>query len=177
MARLQSTQLEVQQEPCDLSNLVEEVVAEQQLAWPERQLHLRATTEEALWVKADVERLRQVATNYLTNALKYAPLSPIEISLRQSEQQARVEVRDEGPGIPHEEQDRIWERFHRVPGLAAPPGAGGGLGLGLYLCKVLIEGQGGAVGVESMPGQGSTFWFTLPLHEQQNDEEPSAARA
>jgi signal transduction histidine kinase len=76
VARLQTTQLEVQQEPCDLSNLVEKVVAEQQLAWLERQLHLRATTEEALWVEADVERLRQVVTNYLTNALKYAPLSP-----------------------------------------------------------------------------------------------------
>jgi signal transduction histidine kinase len=167
-ARIQTGRLDLRLEPCDLGPLVEQVVAERQLAWPERRLLLRMTADaEPMWVQADVQRTQQVVTNYLTNALKYAPsTSPIEIVVRRTEQQARVEVRDEGPGIPHDEQDHIWERFHRVPGAKVHGDAGGGLGLGLYLCKALIEGQGGQVGVQSLPGRGSTFWFTLPLADR-----------
>jgi signal transduction histidine kinase len=80
---------------------------------------------------------------------------------------ARVSVRDEGPGLPAEEQRRIWERYHRVPGVPAHAGAGagggGGLGLGLYISRTIIERHHGAVGVRSAPGKGATFWFALPL--------------
>jgi signal transduction histidine kinase len=163
-ARIQTGHLDLRLAPCDLGPLVEEVVAEQQLAWPERRLVLRKMAADPMWVEADAERTWQVVTNYLTNALKYAPsTSPVEIVVRRTEQQVRVEVRDEGPGIPRDERDHVWERFHRVPGTQVHGDSGGGLGLGLYLCKALIEGQGGQVGVESLPGRGSAFWFTLPL--------------
>ena len=77
---------------------------------------------------------------------------------------ARVAVRDRGPGIPEAERGRVWELFHRAPGVEAQDRArGGSLGLGLYICKAIVEAHGGRVGVASTVGEGSTFWFTLPL--------------
>jgi signal transduction histidine kinase len=77
----------------------------------------------------------------------------------------RVWVRDQGPGIPFEAQEHIWERFHRVAGIPVQSGSGVGLGLGLYICKMIVERHGGQVGVQSAPGAGSTFWFLLPLEK------------
>ncbi len=75
-----------------------------------------------------------------------------------------MRVRDHGPGLLADEQARIWERFHRAPGIVLQSGSGVGLGLGLYIAKTIVEGHGGVVGVESAPAAGgSTFWFTLPL--------------
>jgi signal transduction histidine kinase len=72
-------------------------------------------------------------------------------------------VRDHGPGLAPEEQERIWERFYRVEGIEVQSGTGVGLGLGLHISRIIIELHHGQVGVQSVPGQGSTFWFTLPL--------------
>jgi signal transduction histidine kinase len=106
-----------------------------------------------------------VVTNYLTNALKYsAEEKPVFVRVgAHGAGAARVSVRDEGPGLPAEERVRVWERFHRAPGIALLNGSGIGLGLGLHICKSFIERQGGQVGVESGEGAGSTFWFTLAL--------------
>ena len=78
-------------------------------------------------------------------------------------------VNDKGSGLPHEELQHIWERFYRAQGIEVQSGSGIGLGLGLYICRTIIERHGGQVGVESTPGQGSTFWFTLPLANEQNE--------
>ena len=95
-----------------------EAVEEQQLAWPSRRIALRLP-EQAVVVEADRDRLGQVVTNYLTNALKYTPADrPIEVSLSREAGQARVQVRDQGPGLPLDAQERIWERFYRL--LVAP---------------------------------------------------------
>ena len=74
-----------------------------------------------------------------------------------------MQVRDEGPGLTVQAQQRIWERFYRVPGIEVKSGSGVGLGLGLHISRIIIERHGGQVGVDSAPGHGSTFWFTLPL--------------
>jgi len=76
---------------------------------------------------------------------------------------ARVSVRDEGPGLSPADQERVWERFPRVEGVAVRSGSGVSLGLGLHLSKAIVEGHHGRVGVESAVGRGSAFWFTLPL--------------
>jgi signal transduction histidine kinase len=115
-------------------------------------------------VVADAVRITQVITNYLNNALKYSPTDrPVDVSLRVARKTARVSVRDQGPGLSVAEQKSIWERFYQVDRIKAQSGSAGGLGLGLHICKTIIEQHQGQVGVESTPGEGSTFWFTLPL--------------
>ncbi|MGH2487605.1 MAG: sensor histidine kinase, partial [Ktedonobacterales bacterium] len=88
---------------------------------------------------------------------------PVTIRVRLRGDNARIEVRDAGPGLSTEQQARLFERFYRVPGVELQSGSGVGLGLGLYICKTIVERHGGVLGVESAPGRGSAFWFTLPL--------------
>jgi len=148
---------------CDLAAVVREAVEELPELAPR---HVRLDiAPEPLLCDADTGRISQVVHNYLSNALKYAPeQSPIQIGVRSEAGKARVWVRDGGPGIPLEDQPRIWERFYRVEGIPHQPGTRAGLGLGLYISKAIVEQHGGEVGVESGPG-GSTFWFTIPLAE------------
>jgi signal transduction histidine kinase len=164
IARVRAGRLELHQEPTGLAAVVREAVAGQRQLNPERTLVLECPMELQVPVMGDPHRLVQVVTNYLTNALKYSPAErPVVVGLQVSEQQARVWVRDEGPGLPPDEQERIWERFQRAQGIAVQSGNGVGLGLGLHICRTIIEQHHGQVGVRSAPGQGSTFWFSLPL--------------
>lgn len=166
-ARIQADKLEIRPAPCDLAEIVWEAVTEQRAVRPERAIHLDVAVPEGqpLPVEADADRIGQVVTNYLTNALKYSPEeSPVEVTLQVEGGVARVSVRDHGPGIPTEEQARVWERGHRVPGIEAT-GEGVGLGLGLHISREIVERHGGQVGVESVVGHGSTFWFNLPLSD------------
>ncbi len=112
----------------------------------------------------DALRLGQVVTNYLTNALKYSAADrPVDVGLTVDGAEARVWVRDEGPGLSAKEQRHPWDRFRRVRGIEVQSGSGVGLGLGLHISWTIIELHQGQVGVESSPGAGSTFWFRLPL--------------
>jgi signal transduction histidine kinase len=163
VSRIHGGKLELRPERVDLVSLIADVMEEQQLAHPERAITPRLPSSQVV-VSADGERIRQVVANYLTNALKYAPAAqPIEVTLSYEAGAARVQVRDRGPGVAREEQERIWERFYRVPGVEHQSGSGIGLGLGLYICRQIVERHGGMVGVESELGHGSTFFFTLPI--------------
>ncbi|HEY7356288.1 MAG TPA: HAMP domain-containing sensor histidine kinase, partial [Ktedonobacterales bacterium] len=163
-SRIQAGKLELRQKPVDLGVLVHRVVEEQREAAPERAISLQVPAGLQAVVDADPVRIEQVVINYLTNALKYSPEAfPVDVGLRVAPQEARVWVRDQGPGLPPAEQERVWERFHRARGIEVQSGTGIGLGLGLFICRTIIERHQGQVGVESMPGAGSTFWFTLPL--------------
>lgn len=170
-SRMQTSQLSLDPVPCDLIALVEGVVQEQRAIFPEREVIVHVPALPVL-VEVDFLRIGQVVGNYLSNAFKYSPADqPTEVTLTTSGGTARVAVRDQGPGIPIEARERIWQRFERVH--AEPAGGasdacptGGGLGLGLYLCRGLVERSGGAVGVEcgtDPRASGATFWLTLPL--------------
>ena len=113
-------------------------------------------------VSADPELIENVLANLVENAIKYSPGGgKITISGSYDAKQVNITVSDEGMGIPAEEIEHIFERFHRVD--KGPTRAIKGLGLGLYLCKTIIEAHGGTIDVSSQPGKGSRFTFTLPL--------------
>jgi signal transduction histidine kinase/PAS domain-containing protein len=163
-SRIQSETLQLVRRRLDLVAIVRDVVQSQQQVHPGRDIRLSVESASEVPVEVDAARISQVLTNYLLNAIRYAPPDrPIEVRLRVEGQRARVLVRDEGPGVPPELQQRIWERFYRAPGIPVQEGSPVGLGLGLHICRTIIQLHGGEVGLESQPGQGATFWFALPL--------------
>ena len=164
--RLDAGQLTLACTRHDLNALVGAVIDSLHLAHPERSV----TWDGAgrfVPVQLDEGRIGQVLTNFVTNALKYSTIDrPVAVRLTVEGQAACVTVRDEGPGLTSQQQARLWERYSRVEGVPvrdATVEAGGGLGLGLYLSRSIVERHGGRVGVTSMPGAGSRFWFSLPI--------------
>jgi signal transduction histidine kinase len=163
VSRIGAGRLEIRRQRCDLAAIVRNSVDEQRLSAPDRQILLTGA-DTALPVDADPDRIAQVVTNYLTNALKYAyGERPIQVGMASDVVAARVWVRDEGPGLTAEEGARVWEVFYRVVGVEHRHGSSVGLGMGLHICRTIVEQHGGRVGVESVPSVGATFWFTLPL--------------
>ncbi len=114
---------------------------------------------EDLGVNLDLSRIEQVIVNLLTNAIKYAPGLPIEISAQLVGREVELSVRDHGMGIDPKDQARIFQRFER----AVSSNHFGGLGLGLYIVSQILSAHGGRISVHSEPGQGSTFLVHLPL--------------
>ncbi len=163
VSRLELHKFELSLHPENLVTIVQETVANQQQAARTRQIELVLPPDELVPVIADAGRIGQALTNYLTNALKYAPVDQVvSVRLEVEASSARVSVRDLGPGLTADQQLRVWERFYQV---AAPghQGPDGGLGLGLAIVKAIVEQHQGQVGVQSAPGRGSTFWFTVPI--------------
>jgi signal transduction histidine kinase len=164
-ARIQANTLELHLKQCDLIALLREAVTHQQRLAPERTIVLDVIPiEQVVPIIADAERITQVINSYLTNALSYAPADqPVIVQLRVEDALACVSVHDEGPGIPLEEQERIWERFYHAQEITGHHELDLSLGLGLYLSQAFLERHHGSVGVQSDPGHGATFWFTLPI--------------
>lgn len=166
VSRIQANKLEPHMELCDLTTIVRDVVQEQSRVASRRTISLDTGSLQNVPVFADIDRIEQVLTNYISNGLKYSTADkPVEVTLRVEEREARVSVRDEGPGLPEEELPHLWDRFYRAKGIEVQSGSGVGLGLGLYICKTIIELHQGQVSVQSVEGKGSTFWFSLPLAE------------
>lgn len=165
VSRIQANRLDLNMNSSDLAIIVREVIEDQRSSTGGRIILSSDIPEELrIPIIADADRIAQVITNFLTNALKYsAPEQPVEVRIQADSESARVSVRDQGPGLPIEEQEKLWERFYRVPGIVVQSGSGVGLGLGLHICRTIVERHNGHVGVESTIGQGSTFWFELPL--------------
>jgi signal transduction histidine kinase len=131
---------------------------------PERTLVLDVPAQAIIPVLVDQDRIKQVLTNYLTNALRYSdPEQSVAIGVIRQNRKVRVWVRDQGPGLSKQAQQDIWQRFRRGDDLPTRSSVAQGLGLGLYICQALIQAHHGEVGVESRPGVGSTFWFVLPV--------------
>lgn len=163
VSRIGAGKLELVLAPCDLVALTQDAVQEQRLAHSGRKITMSLPSEPVM-IHADSGRITQVITNYLTNALKYSPSEcPVAVRLERHVDCARVEVEDQGMGIPPEHLDHMWKIFHRVPGIEVQSGSGVGLGLGLHIARELVERHGGRVGVESHLGEGSTFWFAIPV--------------
>lgn len=120
-----------------------------------------STGDVDLTVNADYDRIEQVITNFVNNVTKYAPETKvIEVRFERLSDAARISVIDQGKGIPKEKQPQLFDRYYRVN---TDDKQYSGLGLGLYINAEIVKKHGGEIGVESTAGQGSAFWFTLPL--------------
>ncbi|WNG15165.1 PAS domain-containing protein [Cystobacter fuscus] len=162
-SRIQAGPLELERESVSLQELVRGVVADFRPHCPEHPLEYEECARR-LVVRGDKGRLAQVLANLLENARKYSPLKgPIRVTLAQRGAEALVSVADSGIGIPVDQQAHLFERFFRARN--APISGFGGLGLGLYICRHVVERHGGRIWVESEPGHGSTFRFTLPVED------------
>jgi signal transduction histidine kinase len=121
----------------------------------------------------DRVRILQVLENLLSNAIKYGGGAPVEVSVSDGGDVARLEVRDHGRGIPPEDHERIFERFERV----APPRHRSGFGLGLWVTRQVIEAHRGRIAVRSRPGEGATFTVELPLRHARGQSSAIAEEA
>jgi signal transduction histidine kinase len=173
--RVESGRLVVKPEPCDLAALAAEVVDE---ALPQAQrklLALRVVAPPDLEpLETDPRLVRLVLVNLVVNAVKYTERGEITVAVGAEASGRSVEVRDTGPGIPPEEQRRIFEPFEQLG--AGPTRGAQGVGLGLSLVKGVIEALGGKLSISSAPGRGSTFRVTLPERPPVAREEEAAAR-
>src|SRR6266849_180286 len=163
VTRLQAGRLELHSEPIDLVALVQRIVARFRVTTEQHQIAVNATPEHIV-ILADPRRIEQVLSNLMNNAIKYSPGGgDIDISVRedQKDKAALLSVRDHGIGIPAHQQNRVFSRFMRADNAHAHHI--GGTGLGLYLCRELVERHGGRIWFESVEGLGSTFFISLPL--------------
>jgi signal transduction histidine kinase len=163
-SRLESGSLRTAVEICDAAELTEDVVRETRPRLPPG-CSLEVVLPSAVPpVAADPENLRRVFVNLVDNAIKYSPDGGrIDVELSASDGLVRFAVHDEGLGIPEDEQERIFDKFHRLdPYLQRGVS---GTGLGLYICRELVRQMNGRIWVESSAGEGSTFSVELPAAE------------
>ena len=167
--KLETGKLALELKPASLASLVQRAAATMTPMITEKQIVLRQELQPDLpEASLDEHRITQVLTNLLSNAIKYTSAGG-EIVVKVADAPGRpellqVSVSDTGRGIPKEEQDRIFERLYQVK--AGDATTEQGVGLGLYLCRELVQLHGGSIWVESEPGRGSTFAFVLPKSPQ-----------
>lgn len=159
MSRIESGRVELFPLPTEAASLITAAVDEYKAEAEAKGVILNAqVTTSEVSVLADRERIGHVFSNLIGNAVRYTPKGgSIILDARVANGTVRFTVADTGTGIPKEYQDRIFEKFFQVPDAKTK-----GTGLGLYIAKEIVRAHDGEIGVESKPGEGSTFWFTLP---------------
>lgn len=162
ISKLESGQVIMNLQPTNLHEVAAQVVDDLRVKAAERATQLRNDVPEALRIHGDGDRLQQVLSNLVDNAIKYGrPGGRVVVGARSlHEDIVEAWVADDGVGIPAEARDRIFERFYRVD--KGRSREQGGTGLGLSIVKHIVQAHGGDVRVESEPGRGSCFYFTLP---------------
>ncbi len=167
-SKIEAGQVELAAEPFSLGEVTDQAVAIMRAGAEQKGLRLAVTVEPGLpeRVVGDPDRLRQVLLNLLNNAVKFTAAGSVTLSVARADGLAggphlRFAVRDTGIGIPAEKHGSLFKRFSQMDGTIQREY--GGTGLGLAISKQLVELMGGAIGLESAAGQGSTFWFRLPL--------------
>jgi signal transduction histidine kinase len=158
LAAIDAARFTIELEPTELAGLVSQVV-DRTVATRDRD-RVTVQARSPIFVLADDRRIERVVANLVLNALKYAPRSsPIVVAVERADDSARVTVIDEGPGIAAEDVPQLFERFRRAPATRRTDG----MGLGLYVSRKIVHAHGGCIGVNSVLGSGSQFYFVLPL--------------
>lgn len=157
-AKLQSGQVVMNFQAVRLDALMNDVLVRARVHYPEMvittQIHSPIRT-----IRADPRRLAQIFENLIGNAAKYAPGSSVIINVLEVEKGVKIEVQDHGPGIQEKYQAKIFDRFFRVPDSKTEPH---GSGLGLFICKQIVQAHSGQIGIKSAIGEGTTFNIFLP---------------
>ncbi|MGY2753980.1 PAS domain S-box-containing protein [Thermostichus sp. MS-CIW-21] len=179
-SKIESQKLELEEIPFSLPQLVEELLDLMAAQAQSKDLELVAWVDPNLppTLIGDPNRLRQILANLLSNAIKFTPQGEVVVTVEAGErdpekQWVNVQVRDTGIGIPPEKLDRLFKPFSQVDSSISRQF--GGTGLGLAISQRLCQLMGGAIGVESQPGQGSTFRFRIPLKRPDQELLPTAA--
>jgi len=151
-------------EPVDINNLIEESVASARAAGPNHPITINMGGEsDEIFVLGDNKRIHQAVANLLANARTHTPAgTPIVVSAHVGDTETTISVADSGPGLPVEDQPRIFERFFRSDPSRARS-AGEGSGLGLSIVDAIMKAHGGSVSVASEPGNGATFTLHFPI--------------
>ena len=161
LSSIRAGRIELRVKGCDITALCRSVV-EDQRTLSGRTIEL-AIPESPCMIEGDSDRLNQVVTNLVGNALKYSPGDcPVSVNVQQRDDTVLIGVRDEGAGIAQDQQARIFETFYRTPTVRTSGKRG--WGLGLAICKDIVERHDGRIWCESEPGKGSTFYVELPVH-------------
>jgi two-component system phosphate regulon sensor histidine kinase PhoR len=166
ISRAESRDVPLETQRLDLRDLLRRVVEQFDEPIRRQGAVVRITTAEGdLSLEADAGRLEQVFLNLLENALKYGnrPGLVVGLYVERAGPNIHVQVTDNGPGIPHEDQEHIFERFYRVHKDRSRET--GGTGLGLSIVKNVVQAHGGSVALRSLPGEGSTFTVALPVRQ------------
>ncbi len=156
LARLERRVVELRRTPVGLDELVTQAVARAEDEAARRHVAIAREPGPLLTLDADAERLRHVLDNLIANAIRHAS-GRVIVAWRERGDAVRIEVRDDGPGIPMEHREKVFELFHRVPGTE-----GGGAGLGLAIVREVVASHGGEVGAEDAPEGGACVWFEIP---------------
>ncbi len=165
LSRMQTGVLELALETLDTDQVISQVIEEMHYSHPSHTISFRSDGPAV--VSVDRNRITQVLQNYLTNAVKYAPDSfAIQIDSQLLVDQVKITVTDHGIGIHKPDMARLFQRFYRVEGYSQRTFSG--FGIGLHIVADIVRRHGGTVGVESEPGKGSSFIFTLPLGGEPN---------
>ena len=161
LTQLDSGEIQLEHEVFDLTELVATTADQMKLLAEDKQIQLETQLSPKVKVQGDRYRLKQVLLNLIDNAIKYCPSgTSIQIRLALDDSGCMLEVKDNGPGIPRAEIQRLFDRFYRID--KARSREIGGSGLGLSICKSICEGHGGRIEAESDLGRGSIFRVTLP---------------
>ncbi|MFN3428403.1 MAG: PAS domain-containing protein [Candidatus Sericytochromatia bacterium] len=173
-SRIQAGQLSLIQRPVHVASLLDELIADLGHELEKKRLRLTYSVDEGCTIlAADEQRLWQILINLVGNAARFTPEGgSIEIRVEGEGERVRFEIEDTGVGIAAHELEAIFDRFIQV----GERQHGTGLGLGLSICKALVEAHGGAIGVRSELGRGSTFWFTLPVVAEADFRQISPSR-
>ena len=162
VGKIEDGRADVFVEPVPLSSAIADAVAAISKAAAEKSVSVRGDCDPALVARADPIRLRQILGNLLSNGVKFTlPGGEVTVSAVAENDTVRITVSDSGIGIAAEEHERIFEKFHQAG--FTTTGVREGTGVGLTISRQLVELQGGRIWVESAPGFGSHFHFTLPV--------------
>jgi signal transduction histidine kinase len=164
VAQIEAELLELRTGPVDLAELAATAVEEARTVADEKRVAITLDTEGPLPLEADAARVGQVLDNLLSNAIKYTPAGgSVVLSASNHDGQRRVEITDNGIGIPHDEMGQLFSRFYRAS--SATRRAIPGTGLGLVIARAIVERHGGTIALESREGEGTTVTVTLPFRQ------------